>query len=144
MSHRSLIVVLVALAVLACNQVSRDGGKPVTDTTQGVGGGFVDTEKDIEPTPRENTELGLRVLQKWIEAYRDQHGQLPDSLQAIVPPDPKDPNFLPHDRFYRDAWNHAFIYTHTDQNYELRSLGPDGKPSADDLIVTSPQGQLER
>lgn len=110
----------------------------MTDTAQGARG-FVDTERDIEPTQRENTELGLRVLQKWVEAYRVKNARLPDSLEAIVPPDQADPNFLPHARFYRDGWNRAFLYTHSGQSYELRSLGSDGMRSADDVVVTSGQ-----
>lgn len=144
MSHRNSTVVLVALAVLSCSQVRRDEAKAVTDSAQSSSGGFVDTERDIEPTPRENTELGLRVLQKWVEAHRVKHGRLPDSLQAIIPPDPDDPNFLPHDRYHRDGWNRPFIYVWTGPSYELRSLGADGNPSADDLVVISPRERVER
>ena len=45
---------------------------------------------------------------------------------------------------HRDGWKQTFVYTHTGKTYELRSLGADGKPSADDLVVMWPPDRLER
>ena len=43
----------------------------------------------------------------------------------------------------RDPWNHPYVYripsTNPAMAYDLESLGPDGVPSSDDIVISTPQ-----
>jgi hypothetical protein len=100
---------------------------------------FEDRFSDINATPRQTTELGMRVLVKWIDHFRQSKGRIPSAIEEIVHPDPRDPNFQPSERWWSDGWQRRFRYTPKAGSYELRSAGEDGVfGTSDDLVVTGP------
>jgi general secretion pathway protein G len=40
------------------------------------------------------------------------------------------------ERLPRDPWGHPYFYQSDGNSYVLKSLGPDGVESADDIVVT--------
>jgi hypothetical protein len=130
-SSPDLVLILITTLLFACGTGRNEGrGR---DSTSGPG--FVDKERDINPNPADNTRLGLEVLRQWLEKLKAKNGSFPQSLAEIVPPDTVDPNFKPYGRFQVDGWNRPFRYRAIGTGFEIRSLGPDGVLSSDDIWV---------
>jgi general secretion pathway protein G len=82
-------------------------------------------------------------------SYRARAGNYPtqaQGLQALMtkpttPPIPAKWSAM-LDTLPRDPWGHPFVYrvpsTNPAMAYDLLSLGPDGVPSSDDMIVSAP------
>ena len=77
------------------------------------------------------TRLTLHTLSHGLTSYRFDHETYPEALDALV-----DEKHVPSSKL-EDPWGRPFIYFfpgRVDTNaYDLRSLGPDGVESADDI-----------
>jgi oligopeptide/dipeptide ABC transporter ATP-binding protein len=87
----------------------------------------------LRSSDRQADEL-LGALGKEIEGYRAATGNYPIDLAALgwrLPPLERNGSLV-------DPWGRPFAYRPSDtgQRYELRSLGPDGVPSSDDIVRT--------
>lgn len=90
------------------------------------------------------TRSRMRDLREAIAQYAQAQGQFPESLQEICR-DGSPCRLMPPSqdcRGVRDGWGRPFLYRLVDGEYELRSLGADGRPSTDDDLVFRPS--LER
>ena len=125
--------------VSACSKPSSDArarsAAESTTVLMDSNAGFVDRLSDINRSPLASTELGLSILVDWIAHYKSRRGHLPTRIEEILPPDPSDPNFLPHDRWWRDAWDQRIEYQVSGGTCELRSAGPDGHFGTRDDVV---------
>lgn len=131
----SALMVVAALAgvgigLLCGNFGIKPPGEAATDTAEVAPG-----EEFLTPDP-ENIDMGqvaitrnrLMRVRSAIEDYAlGNGGRAPASLQILV-----DEEILGA-KALMDAWGRTIQYTPKGKGYSLRSLGPDGVPSADDV-----------
>lgn len=88
--------------------------------------------------PRWTTRVQIRRIHGAVGQFRHVQGRLPRRLEEICESG-VDPCLLAPERWATDRWGHRILLTPTDSaDYELRSLGPDGKPqTSDDLVFSS-------
>lgn len=75
----------------------------------------------------------LEPLMAKIEAYKNETGSYPGSLQDLI--DPTDPI---EKKQLRDPWGRPYIYRTTVRGFELFSAGKDRQPATDDDISYHP------
>jgi len=85
--------------------------------------------------PVKEARAMLSYLKQGIERYKGELGSYPVSLDALV----KDPGVPAWAGPYvmalgEDPWDRPFAYSRSDQGYELKSLGPDGKEGGGDDV----------
>lgn len=76
------------------------------------------------------TEAKMTNLEHEISRYRMKHGEVPDSLQVLLEPDPKNLGepYLLDPANLLDAWDSEYLYTKMSKSsFEIRSLGADGQ-----------------
>jgi hypothetical protein len=127
-------VLLLSTLLFACTSEKQRAGAYVNRSDSA---GFFDTDREINPTAEEVTSRRIGILREWAEHLRRSSGSWPHTLQEILPPNPQDPNFQPHDRWWLDAWGRQFAYITSTDRCELRSSGPDGTMNTKDDIVLS-------
>jgi general secretion pathway protein G len=70
-----------------------------------------------------------------INLYEVDNGAFPPSLQALVTKGNENNWKGPYlDKVPTDPWGHEMVYSPHDNGFDLKSLGPDGVDSADDII----------
>jgi general secretion pathway protein G len=85
------------------------------------------------------TKIAIDSIGGKIETYQLDNGSLPDRLEDLVnKPGSADNWSGPYakEKELLDPWNHAFVYRKSgseDGDYELYSLGPDGKEGGEGL-----------
>ncbi len=91
-------------------------------------------ERHAQPTADINAEIltntRIRLIMQALPTYALLNaGRLPEDLDALV-----SSGLLGKD-IVRDGWDRPFVYTLDDsgETYAVRSLGPDGVPSDDDI-----------
>ena len=76
--------------------------------------------------------LDVKAIASAVDMYQIKHGQLPDTLQALVPREIKE--------IRSDPWGDDFVYLRSGNDFEIRSAGPDGVPgTADDYSSNTPE-----
>ena len=89
------------------------------------GATVVDTEEMLWPDPRDRTAVHLGALSHALQAYAQEHGELPATLAAVPPPLNR-----------ADEWGGEIRYHRDGPVFSLRSAGPDrqfGTP--DDIVI---------
>jgi len=92
------------------------------------------------------TKAQIEMLSTALDAYRLDNGRYPtqdENLTALVEKPANLPNwagpYLKKKELPKDPWGNAFVYTippvKGGLDYDLYSLGPDGKPDGDGLIT---------
>lgn len=83
------------------------------------------------------TRSRMRDVRVAIAQYFEMHHQFPENLQGICP-DGLPCRLMPPSndrRGIRDGWGRPFVYHRLEGDYELTSLGPDGRSgTADDMV----------
>lgn len=84
----------------------------------------------------------MKSISQAIEMYKQDNGEYPSTEEGLIAlinnPDPDSfTNYLPGGYLSgknvpKDPWNRAFIYFLDDSNYEIVSLGADGKEGGSD------------
>ncbi len=70
-----------------------------------------------------------------INLYEVDNGSFPPTLQSLVTKGNESNWKGPYlDKVPVDPWGHEFIYSPRENGFDLKSLGPDGVDSADDII----------
>ena len=85
------------------------------------------------------TSESLEHVGHALNEYKAWNGHYPDRLRDMYACTAS-VQFLqdiPSTNRFVDGWGHRFIYTRRGDSYDLRSLGPDGHPSDDDIIELS-------
>lgn len=82
----------------------------------------------------------IQNLKNHLESYKLEVGSYPQQLNALheQPSDLADPTKwlqLRKEPVGPDPWNHEYEYTLNGDDYEIRSLGPDGKSGTEDDIT---------
>ncbi len=75
--------------------------------------------------------LDCRNIANAVDMYNIKHGNLPDSLDQLVPAEIRD--------IHKDPWKHPYVYVKNGDNaYQVISYGPDGaQGGGDDIVVDS-------
>jgi hypothetical protein len=85
----------------------------------------------------------LNTIASALSDFRRKRGSFVVSDKASVLIDHLNPQYLK--RVIRlDPWHRPYQYEGTPDHFSLRSLGADGKPSADDISISSPPEQISR
>ncbi|MBI5638766.1 MAG: DUF4388 domain-containing protein [Nitrospinae bacterium] len=72
----------------------------------------------------------LAALHKAIKIYHLRTGQMPSSMLELIR------SGIISDDSLKDPWKHDYVYQLGGDQFSLSSLGPDGAPSADDIIFS--------
>ena len=85
-----------------------------------------------------------------ISFYRQHHGQVPDNLQELLQPSPKNLNepYVENPNMLLDAWDNEFLYNKlSSRKFELLSLGADrtegGEENSADEDISNLDNQLQ-
>jgi general secretion pathway protein G len=94
--------------------------------------------RKVESAKRARVQAHLHDLHAALDVYAETHGQqYPDSLEALVRPDPHGHTLLRDEReLPRDPWGHEFVYEPPAPEHRepvLYSLGRDGRPGGDGI-----------
>lgn len=81
--------------------------------------------------------LEMQNITTALDAYRIAHSAWPESIDEL-PRDFAYPIQLPATGPLLDPWGHGFVYRADDNDFELSSLGQDGKPGGDGLDADLP------
>ncbi len=82
--------------------------------------------------PADRTLKSINTLSRHTGTFFHKHGHLPDSLTELD---------LPDTASLQDAWGRPIVMTRpTQDRYELRSTGPDGAFSPDDIVRSFENG----
>jgi len=84
-------------------------------------------------TAMEQTKTNMRTITITIFSYSIDHERFPNAdtiVDLAVRLEPKYIARLP----YKDGWDNTFVINSSESKYELRSLGPDGIRSHDDIV----------
>jgi general secretion pathway protein G len=89
------------------------------------------------PSSLDAAQMQLKGLSDGVQMYYLDHRVLPPSLDALTALSKRtgEPYI---DKIPNDPWNHEYEYAIVDatkQEFRLRSLGPDGRPSSDDDLL---------
>jgi hypothetical protein len=96
-----------------------------------------DRESDLWPDARDRTSVRMAEVRRLIARYRAAHGSFPAVLDEVFPTTRSEWVM----DYEHDAWGGALLYRRRDDDYELRSSGPDRQfGTADDIVVTSKMG----
>ncbi|MBK6941920.1 MAG: type II secretion system protein GspG [Planctomycetes bacterium] len=86
--------------------------------------------RQTNATRREGLRMELEFVKEAIERYSRDHGQLPESLQHLLVPDPRnfDQPYLDGEHRFVDSWGNPFRYeTLANGEYRITCFGADGK-----------------
>ena len=93
----------------------------------------------LELEPEQEAELRTRVLAQMVTTYRQQHGELPEGLEALTDGDQPFLHEIP-----RDPWGNEYIYrVTTDEEFEVLSAGSDGELGTERDVRTESAGATE-
>lgn len=93
----------------------------------------------IAPANREKarvamTRNSLKIVEMGVELYGLENSALPTTLDDLGAKHLKRKNVL------TDPWGGKLVFTTDGDGYDLRSLGPDGRESGDDIILPRRSG----
>lgn len=86
--------------------------------------------RQTNATRREGIRMELEFVKEAVERYSRDHGRLPESLQELLVPDPRnfDQPYLDGERRFVDSWGNPFRYeTLANGEYRITCFGADGK-----------------
>lgn len=86
--------------------------------------------RQTNATRREGLRMELEFVKEAVERYSRDHGQLPESLEALLVADPRnfDQPYLDGERRFVDSWGNRFRYeTLANGEYRITCFGADGK-----------------
>lgn len=83
---------------------------------------------------KQNTaKANIRTMMDAIGQYKLNNSKLPDSLDALVTPDPRNNNeaYLEDETVPLDPWENPFDYKRDGSKFEILSYGADGTPGGE-------------
>ena len=93
-----------------------------------------DTDAMVFTDPVDLTRVRLVRLHWFIRDGASRTGELPPSLDHVLP---QAIDARSRMEMLRDGWGRPFRYSRSDNDFEIRSAGPDGRfGSADDIVAT--------
>lgn len=130
-----------AVALLRVDVRLKRNGKSwhVTDLRTGNRDWFnLDTlTQSMDQIKRERAIADLELMARALKAFHKDRGVFVVSDKHSVLIDHLSPAYLA--RVIRvDPWNHPYQYEGDRDRFTIRSLGPDGKPGSDDVVVSGP------
>ena len=75
---------------------------------------------------QEQTVLAMYRLAERLEQYRKEHGVFPDCLDKLFTEQDRSASMKKYD--LSDGWKHPLFYTTDGRNWQIYSLGSDGRP----------------
>ena len=74
------------------------------------------------------TRANITTLKDLVGMYRLKNNKLPDRLDVLIEPDPKNLNqpYLEDEAMPTDGWGNDFVYKRDGSSFEIVSLGADG------------------
>ncbi len=104
---------------------------------------WVDVDRLLEALESQSqiqTDEAMKQLAHAVDAYRDEHGGLPEIAPDSYLSDVLHPLFL-GELIRDDAWGGAIRYERGNGSYQLRSSGPDGVVGTGDDLLFSPPSE---
>lgn len=83
-----------------------------------------------------NASLDVKAIASAIDVYRVKHGQLPDTLQELVPNEIRE--------LRKDPWGRDYVYLRSGTDYEIKSAGADGQLGTSDDYSSKEPAQPSR
>lgn len=117
--------VLISMPLFGCNSTggpTEQGASPPNEPETATA---VDTPEDHEKALA--TMKAIRMMAVTCEAYSIDYGRYPDVRSAAELGKLVDGVYHPTSIEQKDAWGNEFEVSSTEDDYELRSLGRDGK-----------------
>jgi general secretion pathway protein G len=87
----------------------------------------------VDESRQTRAQAGCSEIKQALEDYRIKHGKLPNSIEDLLQPDPKN-NDLPYiedaDRL-KDPWENLYVLKQDGKRYQVVSYGADGQPGGE-------------
>jgi len=84
----------------------------------------------VDESRQTRAQAGCVEIKQALEDYRMKHGKVPNSLEDLTQPDPKN-NDLPYiedANRLKDPWDHPYVLKQDGKKYQVISYGADGEP----------------